>query len=352
MKKFAASMLTLGALVITGQAAAATYKVSVGEQGRPPAGTVPGATLNAFFPGKLTIHAGDKVTFSNYGFHTVSYVKGGAAPSLFAPDGSTYSGIADSTGAAFGFDGLAKLAYNVGAFAPGGGTVVDGTHSVSTGILQGPKPEKPGLATLSFPKPGSYTLICLVHGPMMKVKVVVVPKAAKADAPAQVSASAKRQIAAAWSKVTALAKSVAPPANTVYAGIGDAATVMGFFPKKLTVKAGTTVTWVNKSGMELHNVVFGPSAYIDAFEKQYDLFPTGPTAPNQVSPALVYGTDPGKPAIYDGANHGNGFFATPLIGAAPGLASSTQITFPKAGTYHYFCLLHGEEMSGDIVVTP
>jgi plastocyanin len=208
------------------------------------------------------------------------------------------------------------------------------------------------VATLSFPKVGSYTLVCLVHGPMMKVTIVVKPKPAKVASPAQVSAKAKQQIAAAWASITKLTKTATPPANTVYAGVGDAATLMGFVPQKLTVKVGTTVTWENKAAMEIHNVVFGPSAYIDAFEKQYDLFPGGPGAPNQVSPALVYGTDPGRPAVYDGSNHGNGFFASPLIGSVPGLQHSTQITFTKAGSYHYFCLLHGEEMSGDIVVTP
>lgn len=351
MKKFAALALVFGAFVVVGQAAAANYKVAVGEQGRPPAGTTPGATLNAFYPGKLTIHVGDTVTFSNYGFHTVSYVKG-AAPPLFAPGDSAYSGISDSAGAAFAFNGLTKLIYNVGAFAPTGGNVVDGSQSVSTGVLQGPKPGQPGVARLSFPKAGVYKLICLVHGPMMKVTVIVKPKAAKVDSPAKVSKSARQQIAGAWAKITAQAKAAKPPVNTVYAGLGDSATAMAFYPQKLTVKAGTTVTWVNQTNMEIHNVVFGPPAYIDGFQKQFDLFPTGPGTPNQVSPALVYGTDPGQAAVYDGTNHGNGFFSTPLFGSVPGLARSTQITFPKAGTYHYFCLLHGEEMAGDIVVTP
>jgi len=32
------------------------------------------------------------------------------------------------------------------------------------------------------------------------------------------------------------------------------------------------------------------------------------------------------------------------------LAPTTQVTFPVAGTFHYFCEIHGTAMAGDIVV--
>ena len=79
--------------------------------------------------------------------------------------------------------------------------------------------------------------------------------------------------------------------------------------------------------------------------------PNPPNGPNQVSPPFVYGTD--KRPAYDGSNHGNGFLATKLTMAGiPGLPSSEKITFTKAWTYKYFCMLHGPEMNGTIVVTP
>jgi plastocyanin len=34
-----------------------------------------------------------------------------------------------------------------------------------------------------------------------------------------------------------------------------------------------------------------------------------------------------------------------------GLPQINRITFTKPGTYKYYCLLHGPDMSGEIVVT-
>src|SRR5262249_36519377 len=148
--------------------------------------------------------------------------------------------------------------------------------------------------------------------------------------------------AAAWAKLKALIAKTTPPANTVYAGIGTDQTVLGFYPKVLRVKAGTTVTFVNKSGSEPHNAGFGPQKYIGAFMKKTDLTPTGPKAPNQVTPAFIYGSDPKSANAYDGSNHGNGFFATQLSfgSSAVPLPRMARVTFTKAGTYKYICMIH------------
>jgi len=70
-----------------------------------------------------------------------------------------------------------------------------------------------------------------------------------------------------------------------------------------------------------------------------------------MGPELVYGTEPAGKYIYDGTNHGNGFLITKLTArSVPPFPISDQITFTKAGTYHYFCEIHGPQMSGDIVV--
>ncbi len=72
-------MIIVGALAVSGVAQAANWQVAAGEQARPPAGTPKGTTLDAFFPSKLVISAGDSVTFSSATFHTVTYT-GGKAP--------------------------------------------------------------------------------------------------------------------------------------------------------------------------------------------------------------------------------------------------------------------------------
>ena len=352
MKKALLIALALAALAAAGPAGAATYQVAVGEIARPPAGTPKMATLNQFVPSRLVIHRGDKVTFTNFGFHTVTYVKGGQPAGILAPDGSKYDVLNDFAGNAFSFSGLDRLIYNLPAFLPAGGKVIDGSKLVSSGVLFGPTPNKPGKVTYTFPKAGTYKLICLVHGPMMAVTVVVKPAAASIASPRAVSRLAARQTAAAWRGIKALDAAAAPPANTVWAGLGNKGTILAFYPKRLTVKAGTSVKFVLKAPMEIHDMAFGPLDYIDQLMKSTDLFPDGPNAKNQASPLMVYGSDPGAAsAVYDGTNHGNGFYASPLLGTEPGMPRETSITFTKPGTYHYVCLVHGPDMSGDIVVT-
>jgi plastocyanin len=354
MRALIATGTALVALASAGPAAAHGWHAHVGEQAKAPAGTPKSATLNQFFPGRLVVHAGDKVTFRSRGFHTVTYLARQAPTPLFVPDasGAAYNGILDETGSAFWFNSLPKLTYNVPAFAPYGGTVIDGSHAVSSGILAPGEDGKPASATFSFPKAGTFQLLCSIH-PGQALTVVVKPKAARISSEKTVAEQIRKETASAWAKAPVLAKSK-PPVNTVYAGIGGKTTLLAFLPSKLTVKAGTTVRFVNRSPSEPHNVAFGPVGYLEQFMKETDLLPTGPGAPNQLSPALVYGTEAGGKYVYDGHNHGNGFLATPLTDTLPGtpLAEGAEITFTTPGTYRYICLLHGSHMAGEITVTP
>jgi plastocyanin len=69
---------------------------------------------------------------------------------------------------------------------------------------------------------------------------------------------------------------------------------------------------------------------------------------------LPFGTDPKGVYTYDGTNHGNGFFATPLTAGSAKipLPRASKVTFTKPGTYKFFCWIHGPDMSGTVVVTP
>ena len=187
----------------------------------------------------------------------------------------------------------------------------------------------------------------------MKGTVVVKPAgSAVPRTPDQVKAQALQQQTAAYPKAIALNNTKVGAPNTVVMGVGGGVAMIAYYPKVLKVKAGTTVNFVNKSASEVHNIVLGPKKYVEQFQKQTDLFPTGPKSPNQATPVLPYGTDP-KPFTYDGATtHGNGFFATPLTSGAPiGLPRSSRVTFSTPGTYKYFCWIHGVDMGGTIVVT-
>jgi plastocyanin len=347
------ALAVLGLLASAGQAAAANYKVFLGEQSRPPAGTPKGTTLDLFLPSKVTVQVGDSITFSSASFHTVSI--GGTAPPIVVPDPKhgKYAGLTDAAGRPFYFDGLAKLIYNVQALAPFGPHSVTPGVKASSGILSpnGPK-AKPATFTFSFPKAGTYHLFCSVH-PGMKATVVVTSRPAP-KSPVQVTAEALQDTAAAWNKAKAAAAAAKPPANTVYMGYGNLETILAYFPSTLRVKVGTPVDFVIKSPQEPHNATFGPKKWIQAFSQKTDLFPMGPGKPNQASPVIPYGSEPKGQYDYDGSTHGNGFFATPVEIIEKGVRAprSWKVTFTKPGTYKYFCWIHGPEMNGTIVVTP
>ena len=352
----ALAVLAAAQLAWGGSNQAASWDVAVGEQGRAPAGTPKGATLNQFFPGKLTINAGDKVNFTSFGFHTVSYHAGKAPPPPLGPvQGATYEGIDNAAGEPFYFNGQQAFAYNLDHFGPSGPKTISGKTPASSGAIFAMSLKKPGKASYTFPKTGSYKLICNLH-PGMEMTVAVKPKGATVPTAEDVAARVKVETDAAWAKAKALG-ATKPPARQVVMGIdgrkssGGRTTILDFLPALSTVRAGTTVTFVNRAPSEIHNVALGPLKYLDKFMKQTDVFPTGLNSKNQVTPVFVYGSDP-RGTAYDGANNGNGFYATPLAdGTRGGLPNAVRVTFTKPGKYHFICLLHGPDMAADIRVT-
>ena len=366
MKRLVLATATLAALVMAAQAGAADYKVFLGEQvpcgfakiPGCPAGVPKGTTLDQYFPGKVTIVAGDKVTFSSATFHTASYVPKRPPLLLSDPTKGKYAAMNDAAGQPFFFGGLPKSIYNGEALAPYGPKSISTGTPASSGALspKGPK-APPATATFTFPKAGVYKLYCTIH-PGMTGTVVVKPAGTTAPlTPTQVTAAALQDVNDTWAKAKSMAAAAKPPAKTVYMGLGKDATIYGYFPDKLTVAAGSTVTFVNRAVPEPHNVTFGPKKYIEKLQKTTDLFPQGPKSPNQVSPFASVGSDPKSAYSYDGTNHGNGFFS-PIVTVAPGgalgagLPHSFKVTFTKAGKYKFFCWIHGPDMAGEIDVTP
>jgi plastocyanin len=349
-----AAFAALAVTALARPSAGMEYKVFLGEQAPPPGGfkAVPG-TLNQFMPSRLVIAAGDRVTFSSASFHTVAYVPKPIPLLMPDPKKGTYENIVDAAGEPFYFNGLPKLIYNPAAFGPFGPKTISGKTPASSGVLSpnGPK-APPATATFTFPKPGVFKLICTVHPGMAGTVVVKQAGTAVPLTPTQVQAEALADVAKGYAKAKVLHQTTKPPANTVYQGIGGKQAMIAFYPKVIKVKVGTAVNFVNKSSSEVHDVVFGPTKWIDSFSKKVDLFPQGPGSPNQVAPVLPYASDP-KPYSYDPTMHGNGFFASPLTSGAPiGLPHASRVTFTQAGTYKYFCWIHGTDMSGTVVVTP
>jgi plastocyanin len=363
MVRVVAVLAALGALAMSQLAGGATqqaggWTVYVGEQSKAPAGTPKGTQLNQYFPGRLTVNAGDKVTFSSVGFHTVTHLGGKPFPPFLLPaKGQVYEGIADADGQPFYFDGEAKLANNMAIFGPAGPKAISRGKYATSGVLPAENPKKPVTAAYTFPQVGNFKLLCLIH-PTMEMNVVVKPKGAALPAtPEDVTAQANEDIDVAWAKAKALVAQK-PPKNTIYMGVdsalvaGGRTDVLDFVPNLTTVKVGTRVNFIVKAPSEAHNAAFGPIKYIEKLIKQTDLFPEKPGDPNQATPFFLFGSDsPGTP--YDGSTmHGNGFYATPLADGIKGAPppASFSLRFTKPGKFHFICMLHGPDMAADIRV--
>ena len=351
MKRVILAAVALVVLAATAPAYAATYSVYAGEQSRHGAPGV--ATQNRFMPGVVYVHVGDSVEFKTPSGHTVSFV-GPTLPRQLAfiapgPAGSTYSGVNDSAGAPFYFNGFARYVYNVGVVAPIGSTTISNhaLHSRAVGRDFG----APSV-TFKFTRAGAYGYRCLFH-PGMYGKIVVLPKTTPVRGPAAVTARADAQTLAGWTTARQLIAAHHPARTIVTGPERNGVTIFAFAPQTLRVPVGTTVNFVAGSSTEPHNVGFGPLPWIRSFIGANDLFPTGPTGPNQVDPVLIYGSD-AAPLTHATTSHGNGFVATPALDRAPGtpLHRIARITFTQPGSFTYYCMIHFPFMHGKVIVTP
>ena len=328
-------------LISAGSAQAATKQVTIGSA-KPLAGVPPVAFDADFYPRKLTIAKGDHVRFKwTTGFGDVVFVPKGTDPIPFAVPAGTVAGAKDEAGADMWFNGQPSLAPNIPGLSPQGGKVIDGSKVVSSGFaLDGPqKPWK-----VRFAKAGTYRLTSVLH-PSKKLKVVV--KKGRKGVPGK--KADKRRLAKQVKASTKLAKKLTafggPKGNVVRAG-NDAKAIaqIAFFPARKTVDVGDTVTFeMSEESIEIHNVAFGPKPYLDS--KPF----LGPV----LDPFVVYRSEaPGTAVSFDGSNHGNGYFNTGILDAdaASPFPSKDSVTFTKAGTYAYYCAVHGNDMSGEIVV--
>lgn len=176
--------------------------------------------------------------------------------------------------------------------------------------------------------PGRYSYVCLLH-PFMGGAVEVVDRAAPVPSPAQVAQASKEAQAQVVTEATALKEPETGGGATVNAGWGDKVTAVNRFgPAKLTVPAGTAVTWKSHSPYEPHTITFGQPPF------------TGLEDPAMLRPG----------GVSPGGQYSGGFAHSGFIGAAPFPTDTYSLTFTKPGTYQYVCLLH-PDMAGIVEVT-
>lgn len=179
---------------------------------------------------------------------------------------------------------------------------------------------------LTFTGTGDYTYYCYVHGAMMKGTVHV--RAAGTPYPhtqrfytAQAAFARTRVILDG--NLLRMRERIAATNHHVFVGASDnTALVMAFTRRHVTVHVGQSVTfdWGRNGFPVPHTVTFGPE-------------PANPLPPA------------GDPTHYSGGTLSSGVVVDP--------ATKFVVTFTKAGTYDYRCLIHdGMGMVGSVTVVP
>src|SRR5579872_7442679 len=320
----------------------------------PPAGVTHQADALAFFPRVTTITAGQSVTFNILGFHTVTFGSRSAFPLVLPSRTGKQPATNDAAGRPLWWSGAAPLlGLNPKAFPQLGGPTISSPSQVrSSGLLRvfTASPSKPPKAyTLTFTKPGLYRYFCIVHAGMQGA-IRVLPATATGPTPAQHQARITAQIGTMIGELKGIQSQNPTEPLTVWVGTGklDGAEVTSFFPKRLTVNRGDTVKFVQHDPTDIHTVTFGPSAYTTQIEKTF-------ASPKGLNPFGALPSEPpgppGVPVPYDGTNHGNGYLNSGILDPytskqAPHLF---RVTFTRAGTYHFECVIH-TNMDGTIVV--
>jgi plastocyanin len=305
--------------------------------------------FQGFFPGEITINAGDSIWF-DYGmggFHTVTFSGSEVIP-IILPDPEAATPTA----------GPPAVMLNPQALLPSGGNVVDGSAVVNSGadvFLQGAP------IVFTFSTPGTYDYYCSPHSAVMKAKVIV--QEAGAELPtdqAGYDALAAEQIEALRQEGLAAKAEYAEPTSTarddgttlwefaVGAGPGQAR-VMAILPEAFEIAVGDTIKFVIQSVNEPHTVSF---------------IGAGEAPPEDLMPGAFADGSPKfsiNPLTFlpQGGNvwSGTGWVNSGYMGIeAAGLPMEWECTFDTEGEYTYYCVLHGDAagngMASKLIVGP
>jgi plastocyanin len=193
-------------------------------------------------------------------------------------------------------------------------------------------------------KPGEYAYNCVVHGPQMTGTITVRPKSADIGGQGRINAAATKQLDRFAKEVRQLHKTTAakakPTGVDVVAGAAPHGTKLDgyddreFFPSTFHARVGQKVTWLI-STEPAHTVSFDVPRYLPVIIVHKNGTVTG--NPDTTEPRNATAAD-----RYDGTR----FLSSGASFEGP---MRFSVTFSKAGTYHYACLLH-PRMVGEVVV--
>jgi plastocyanin len=241
----------------------------------------------------------------------------------------------------------------------------------SSGILpyQGEQGNLFKLPIAADAAPGTHYYYCNLHGPLMSGAFTIVAKTASIPSQAQVNSDAQKLIARytdpagkAYKDALAGKSAFKPPLSGTDVPPDVFSEITEFVPRSIKAKVGEKVTW-HVLG-DLHTISFDVPKYLpevvidkDGTVRYSDqvLNPVG--APGFPQDAGSGGPTTGPPpaiSIDAGRYDGSHFLSSGLGGPQGGPGSQPQevsysVTFSKAGTYKYACLVH-PLMVGEVVV--
>ncbi len=292
-----------------------------------------GVAANDFFPNEVTIQKGDSLHFVNpyEEIHTTTYVPGTPEP-IDIPDFV----IPNPSGPGVVFNPLALDPSNAASST----TVFDPHTYYNSGIMF-----KDDDVDVLFQTVGSYNFLCILHpGMELDVNVTGTPITIASQADLDKKGAAQRDAfiasgvaIAADAPLTKVSDASGAATWSLLAGAAEGlADVMQFLPPGATnISTGDTVKWTTDTATP-HTVTFG----------------------TQVNPIATFGQytgfNPAAALPSGGSTYGGGDANSGLMDASGDLPGGTvyALTFTKAGTYTYVCLLHSDQgMAGTIVVS-
>jgi plastocyanin len=228
-------------------------------------------------------------------------------------------------------------------------------------------------------KPGTYSFYCNVHGPLQYGELQVEPKGTTIPSKAEVARETRREAEARTAPLLRNYRAAQRGAVVTGGDQGEVKVDAGknhlvgvptpsivnhkvvhgivdeFVPKRLEAKVGQKVTWTFIGG---HTISFNVPKYFPVFTIAKDGKVTfNPKAdepvggwPDRPAPPGGDNSDSGPPPppvkVDAGAWDGSGFHSTGLNYHDE---DQFSVTFTKAGTYDYACLIH-PQMVGKVVV--